>query len=58
MKTINEEVGYIETLLRKKGIRLTRKGRRWAENLEASVFLAGILLIFGVVGSIESGRWF
>jgi hypothetical protein len=58
MKTINEEVGYIETRLRKKGIRLTPKGRRWAENFEVSVFLAGILLIFGVVGSIETGRWF
>jgi hypothetical protein len=58
MKTINEEIGYIESRLLKNGIRLTPKGRSWAENLEAMVFLGGLLLIFGIVGSIETGRWF
>jgi hypothetical protein len=58
MKTINEEIGYIEGRLLKKGIRLSPKGRSWAENLEVTVFLGGILLLFGVVGSIETGRWF
>lgn len=58
MKTINEEIGYIESRLLKKGIRLTPKGRRWAENLEAFAFYGFLLLAFGVVGSIESGKWF
>ena len=48
----------IEEYLTKKGYRLTRKGRRWADNFEALLFLGFILLAFGVVGSIESGRWF
>jgi len=58
MTTINDEVGFIEGRLLKKGIRLSSKGRSWAENLEALVFLGAILLAFGVVGSIETGRWF
>ena len=58
MKTINDEIGYIEGRLLKKEIRLSPKGRSWAENLEAMIFLGGILLIFGIVGSIETGRWF
>jgi hypothetical protein len=58
MKTINEEICFIESRLLKKGIRLTPKGRRWAENLEAFVFFGFLLLAFGVVGSIESGKWF
>jgi hypothetical protein len=58
MKTINDEIGFIEKQLLKKGYRLTRKGRSWAENFEAIVFLGGLLLIFGIVGSIETGRWF
>ena len=58
MKTINDEISFIEGRLLKKGIRLSPKGRSWAENLEAIVFLSGILVLFGVVGSIESGRWF
>ena len=48
----------IEEKLAKKGIRLTAKGRRWADNFEGTVIVLGILLAFGVVGSIESGRWF
>jgi len=58
MKTINDEIGFIEKRLLRKGYRLTPKGRSWAENLEAMVFLGGLLLIFGIVGSIETGRWF
>ena len=58
MKTINEDIGFIEGRLLKKGIRLSSKGRSWAENLEAFAFFGFLLLAFGVVGSIESGRWF
>jgi len=58
MKTINDEIGYIESRLLKKGIRLSPKGRNWADNFEVCVFLGVILLAFGVVGSVESGRWF
>ena len=58
MKTINDEIGYIEGRLLKRGIRLSPKGRNWAENLETIVFLGVTLVLFGVVGSIESGRWF
>jgi len=48
----------IENYLIKKGVRLTPKGKRWADNLEGIALAIGLLLIFGVVGSIESGRWF
>lgn len=48
----------IEERLAKKGIRLTAKGRRWADNVEGIGFALFILLAFGIVGSIESGRWF
>ncbi len=58
MKTINEEIGFIESRLLKKGIRLTPKGRKWAENAEGIAFVFFILLAFGIVGSIESGKWF
>ena len=58
MKTINDDIGFIEGRLLKKGIRLSSKGRSWAENFEACVVLGGILVIFGVVGSLETGRWF
>jgi hypothetical protein len=58
MKTINDEIGYIEKRLLKKGVRLTPKGRRWADNAEGIAFALFILLAFGIVGSIETGRWF
>jgi hypothetical protein len=48
----------IEEKLAEKGIRLSAKGRRWADNFEGSVIALGILLVFGIVGSIETGRWF
>jgi len=58
MKELDYEMSFIESRLLKKGIRLSSKGRNWAENLEAFAFFGFILLAFGVVGSIESGRWF
>ena len=58
MKTINDEIGFIESRLLKKGIRLSPKGRKWADNAEGIAFALFILLAFGIVGSIESGTWF
>lgn len=48
----------IEERLLKRGIKLTEKGRRWADNTEAILFYIVILVAFGIVGSIETGRWF
>ncbi len=48
----------IAEYLTKRGVRLTAKGHRWADNLEAILFYAIILVAFGIVGSIETGRWF
>lgn len=48
----------IEKRLAQKGIRLTAKGRRWADNFEGSLLALAILAVFGIVGSIETGRWF
>jgi hypothetical protein len=48
----------IEERLAQKGIRLSAKGKRWADNFEGIALALGILLIFGIVGSIETGRWF
>jgi hypothetical protein len=59
ISSTNQKGGImIEERLTSKGIRLTAKGKRWAENFEGSVIALGILLVFGIVGSIESGRWF
>ena len=55
---MNEEMGWIESNLYKRGIKLTKRGRRWADNTEVILFYTIVLLVFGVVGSIESGRWF
>jgi hypothetical protein len=55
---MNQDMGVIENHLHKKGVKLTAKGRRWAENTEAILFYAVIILAFGIVGSIESGKWF
>ena len=55
---MNQDMGYIENYLIKRKVRLTPKGRRWAENVEALAFYAVILLVFGIAGSIETGRWF
>ena len=44
--------------LEKQGGRVTARGYKVSEWLDAlGVFLA-IFLVFGVVGSIESGKWF
>jgi hypothetical protein len=48
----------IQEHLTKRGVRLTDKGRRWADNTEAILFYAILLVAFGIVGSIETGRWF
>ncbi len=55
---MNQEMGIIEGYLVKRGVRLTAKGRKWADNAEGIAFGLFILLVFGIVGSIESGRWF
>lgn len=50
---MNQEIGFIENYLLKKKVRLTPKGRRWAENLEG-IFLALLFLsAFVLVGFIE-----
>lgn len=54
----NEDISFIEGYFLKKNIRLSAKGRRWAENFEALTFYAGILVVFAIVGSIETGKWF
>jgi len=46
------ETSYIERVC------LSAKGRRWAENAEGIAFVFFILLAFGIVGSIETGKWF
>lgn len=48
----------IEEYLTKRGIRLTKRGRKLADNTEAILFYVVILVAFGIVGSIETGRWF
>ena len=52
------ETSYIERVCSRRGVRLSAKGRKWAENAEGIAFVFFILLAFGVVGSIESGEWF
>jgi hypothetical protein len=52
------ETSYIERVCLRKGIRLSAKGKRWAENAEGIAFVLFILLAFGIVGSIETGKWF
>ena len=52
------ETSYIERVCLRKGIRLSAKGKRWAENAEGIAFVLFILLSFGIVGSIETGKWF
>ena len=58
MKELDFETSFIERRLLVKGIRLSPKGRRWAENAEGIAFVLFILLAFGIVGSIETGKWF
>ena len=52
------ETSYTESYLAKRNIKLAAKGRAWAENAEGIAFVIFILLAFGIVGSIETGRWF
>lgn len=53
-----DDTSYIERLCSRKGIRLSAKGKRWAENAEGIAFALFLLFAFAVVGSIESGKWF
>ncbi len=55
---MTEDMGWIESRLSKRGVRLTAKGRKWADNTEAILFYAVILVAFGIAGSIETGKWF
>lgn len=55
---MNQDMGWIENHVSKRGVRLTAKGRKWAENTEAILFYAVLLLAFGIAGSIETGKWF
>jgi hypothetical protein len=45
-------------LLTKDGGRLTRRGQKVSDAIDTAGFLVLILIAFGVVGSIESGKWF
>jgi len=44
--------------LSKNGGRVTERGYKVSEWLDAFGVFALIFLVFGVVGSIESGKWF
>lgn len=48
----------IVNYFKNRSIRLTPKGERWANTAETIVLLSGLLLAYGIVGSVESGRWF
>jgi hypothetical protein len=48
----------IENRLARKGIHLSAKGKRWADNFEGAVIALAIVAVFGIVGSIESEKWF
>jgi hypothetical protein len=52
------ETSYTESYFAKRNVKLTAKGRKWAENAEGIAFALFLLLIFGIVGSIETGKWF
>ena len=47
----------IEKYLNKRGVRLTDKGRNWAENAEAIGFWILLFIVFGIVGTIEIGGY-
>ena len=44
--------------LSKNGGRVSKRGHTVSDAIDATLFYVGMLLVFGVVGSIESGRWF
>jgi hypothetical protein len=44
--------------LEKQGGRVTARGYKVSEWLDAAGVFTLIFLVFGVVGSIESGKWF
>lgn len=44
--------------LSKNGGRVSKRGHTVSDAIDATLFYLAMLLVFGVVGSIESGRWF
>jgi hypothetical protein len=45
-------------LLSREGGQITVRGQKVSDTIDAVIFYAVILLVFGIVGSIETGRWF
>jgi len=45
-------------LIARVGGKITKRGQSVSDNLDGISFALLILAIFGVVGSIETGRWF
>ena len=45
-------------LLSRDGGRVTARGHHVSDLIDVIVFYVGFLLVFGVVGAIEAGRWF
>ena len=45
-------------LLLRDGGRLTERGERVSDTIDAILLLILFLAVFGIAGSIESGRWF
>lgn len=51
---MTEEIGFIERyLLEKKRVRLTPKGRKWADNFEGVLLMLFFLSVIVLVGLIE-----
>lgn len=47
----------IEKYLNKRGVRLTEKGRNWAETTEAVAFWILLLVVFAIAGTVEIGGY-
>lgn len=45
-------------LLTRDGGRLTQRGQRVSDLVDTFLFLAFFLIVSGIAGSIEAGRWF
>lgn len=48
-----DEIGLVERWLLKKDIRLNAKGKRWADNIEGTLFMLTIIASILFVGFIE-----
>ncbi len=55
---MRDDMSYTENYLFNRGVRLTPKGKKWAENTEVAIFYIALFIILGIAGSIETGRWF